>query len=112
VEISQSRRTMAPLVPKPWNFQGIASRLVVGGNGEPTSGSDLFPALWETRQEETMLYWALVFFVVAVVAAVFGFGGIAAAAAGIAKILFFVFLALFALTVIAHLIGGHRRPKF
>ena len=31
-----------------------------------------------------MLYWALVFFVVAILAAIFGFGGIAAGAAGIA----------------------------
>ncbi|MGA8154016.1 MAG: DUF1328 family protein [Terriglobales bacterium] len=36
-----------------------------------------------------MLYWALVFLVVALVAAIFGFGGIALAAAGIAKFLFF-----------------------
>ncbi|MDM8164450.1 DUF1328 domain-containing protein [Roseovarius sp.] len=42
-----------------------------------------------------MLYWALVFFVVAIVAAVFGFGGIASASAGIAQILFFVLLVLF-----------------
>ena len=39
-----------------------------------------------------MLYYAVVFFVIALIAAVFGFGGIAAGAAGIAKILFFVFL--------------------
>jgi uncharacterized membrane protein YtjA (UPF0391 family) len=38
-----------------------------------------------------MLYWAAVFFVIALVAAIFGFGGIAAGAAGIAKTLFFVF---------------------
>lgn len=56
-----------------------------------------------------MLYWALVFFVIAVIAAVFGFGGIAAAAVGIAKILFFVFLALFVLTLIAHLFGRRRQ---
>ena len=30
-----------------------------------------------------MLYWAILFFVVAIVAAVFGFGGIASASAGI-----------------------------
>ena len=42
-----------------------------------------------------MLYYAAVFFVVAIVAAIFGFGGIAAGAIGIAKILFFVFLVLF-----------------
>ncbi|MGB3038959.1 MAG: DUF1328 domain-containing protein, partial [Methyloceanibacter sp.] len=36
-----------------------------------------------------MLYWALVFLIVALVAAALGFGGIAGASAGIAKILFF-----------------------
>ena len=33
-----------------------------------------------------MLYYAVVFFLIALVAALFGFGGIAASAAGIAKI--------------------------
>ena len=55
-----------------------------------------------------MLYWALIFFIVALVAALFGFGGIAAASAGIAKILFFVFLILFAVSLIA---GMVRRPS-
>ena len=41
-----------------------------------------------------MLYYALVFFIVAIVAAIFGFGGIAAGAVEIAKILFFIALAL------------------
>jgi uncharacterized membrane protein YtjA (UPF0391 family) len=40
-----------------------------------------------------MLYYALVFLVVALIAGFLGFGGVAFAAAGIAKILFFVFLA-------------------
>jgi uncharacterized membrane protein YtjA (UPF0391 family) len=39
-----------------------------------------------------MLYWAAVFFVIAIIAAVFGFGGIAVGAAGVTKVLFFVFL--------------------
>ncbi len=39
-----------------------------------------------------MLYYAVVFFVVALIAAVFGFSGIAAGAAGVAKILFVLFL--------------------
>jgi uncharacterized membrane protein YtjA (UPF0391 family) len=56
-----------------------------------------------------MLYWALVFFVVALVAALFGFGGIAIAAAGVAKILFFVFLVLFAISLISHLSGRGAR---
>ena len=53
-----------------------------------------------------MLYWAVVFFVVAIIAALFGFGGIAAGATEIAKILFFVFLVLF---VVSLLFGGFRR---
>jgi uncharacterized membrane protein YtjA (UPF0391 family) len=53
-----------------------------------------------------MLYWAAVFFVVALIAAIFGFGGIVAPAMEIAKILFFVFLVLF---VISLLFGGLRR---
>ena len=40
----------------------------------------------------SMLYWAIVFAIIALVAGVFGFGGVASASAGIARILFFVFL--------------------
>ena len=43
-------------------------------------------------EDSVMLYWAAVFFVIALLAAIFGFGGLAASAAGVAKILFFVFL--------------------
>ena len=52
-----------------------------------------------------MLYWAAVFFVIALVAALFGFGGIAAGAVEIAKILFFVFVIIFAVTLVLGLIG-------
>ena len=41
-----------------------------------------------------MLYYAVVFFVIALIAAAFGFGGIAASAVGIGKILFIVFAVL------------------
>ncbi len=41
-----------------------------------------------------MLYYTIVFFVIALIAAVFGFGGIAASAVGIAKILFLIFIVL------------------
>jgi uncharacterized membrane protein YtjA (UPF0391 family) len=54
-----------------------------------------------------MLYWALVFLVVALIAALFGFTGIYVAAAGIAKILFFVFIVLLLVSLLA---GGLRRP--
>jgi uncharacterized membrane protein YtjA (UPF0391 family) len=55
--------------------------------------------------EERMLYWALVFFIVAIIAAIFGFGGIAVAAAGIAKILFFIFLVIFLVALISGLVA-------
>jgi uncharacterized membrane protein YtjA (UPF0391 family) len=55
-----------------------------------------------------MLYWAVVFFVVALIAAVFGFTGIAMASAGIAKILFVIFLVLFLISLVSHLAGGRR----
>jgi uncharacterized membrane protein YtjA (UPF0391 family) len=42
-----------------------------------------------------MLYWTLIFLVIALVAGVLGFSGIASAASGIAKILFVIFLVLF-----------------
>jgi uncharacterized membrane protein YtjA (UPF0391 family) len=41
-----------------------------------------------------MLYWSIMFFVIALVAAVFGFGGLAHESAYIAKILAFVGLVL------------------
>lgn len=53
-----------------------------------------------------MLYYAVVFFIVALIAALFGFTGIAAGAVGIAKILFFVFILLF---VVSLVMGMMRR---
>jgi len=55
-----------------------------------------------------MLYYSLVFLVVAIVAGLLGFGAIAFAAAGIAKLLFFIFLILFLVSMITHLGRGQR----
>jgi uncharacterized membrane protein YtjA (UPF0391 family) len=52
-----------------------------------------------------MLYYAVIFLVIAMIAALFGFGLIASTAAGIAKILFFVFLIMF----LASLVAGMAR---
>jgi len=57
-----------------------------------------------------MLYWALVFFLVAIVAGVLGFGGIAAATAQIAQILFFIFRVLFLASLIVSLVTRRRPP--
>ena len=55
-----------------------------------------------------MLYWAAVFFIIAIIAAVFGFGGVAAGASSIATILFWIFLVLFIVSLLA---GVVRRPR-
>jgi uncharacterized membrane protein YtjA (UPF0391 family) len=54
-----------------------------------------------------MLYWALIFFIVAIVAALFGFTDIAAGAATVARFLFFLFVLFF---IIALLFGVLRPP--
>ena len=54
-----------------------------------------------------MLYWSVVFLIIALIAALFGFTGVYVAAAGIAKILFFVFIILFVLSLLT---GSMRRP--
>ena len=51
-----------------------------------------------------MLYYAALFFVIALIAAVFGFGGIAAGAVEIGKILFFVFLVIAVITFVMSLL--------
>ena len=61
------------------------------------------------KGEATMLYWALVFLIVALVAAALGFGGIAGASAGIAKILFFIFLVLLLVSLVTHFMRGSVR---
>ena len=52
-----------------------------------------------------MLYYAVIFLIIALVAALFGFGVVASTAAGVAKILFFVFLIMF----LASLVMGMGR---
>ncbi len=59
-------------------------------------------------EEDAMLYYSLIFLIVAVIAGFFGFGGVATAASGIAQILFFVFLVGFIITAVA---GGMTRAK-
>jgi uncharacterized membrane protein YtjA (UPF0391 family) len=65
--------------------------------------SDAFRFFCDITRRLKMLYYAVVFLVIALVAGLLGFGGIAGASAGIAQILFFVFLALLVLSLIAGL---------
>lgn len=54
-----------------------------------------------------MLYWTLVFLVIALLAGALGFGGLASTSAGIARILFGIFLILFLVSAVMQLLGGH-----
>jgi uncharacterized membrane protein YtjA (UPF0391 family) len=72
------------------------------GNAVASLKSGIEPRLKILGKEITMLYYALVFLLIALFAGVLGFGGIAFAAAGIAKIFFVVFLVLFVLGMAAH----------
>ena len=53
-----------------------------------------------TFNEAVMLYYALVFFVLALIAAALGFGGIGGALASVAQTLAIVFIVLFVLSLI------------
>jgi uncharacterized membrane protein YtjA (UPF0391 family) len=53
--------------------------------------------------EKVMLYWALMFLVIALVAGIFGFGGIASTATGMAQILFVIALVMFVVSLFAGL---------
>jgi uncharacterized membrane protein YtjA (UPF0391 family) len=57
-----------------------------------------------------MLYWAVIFLVIALVAALFGFGGIAETSADIAQILFIIFLVLFLISLFFGWRGRRRGP--
>lgn len=51
-----------------------------------------------------LLYWALIFLIVAVVAGVMGFGKVAGGATDIARILFFLFIVIFLVLLVMRLI--------
>ena len=54
-----------------------------------------------------MLYWTIVFLVIAIIAGALGFGIIGGMAYTAAKVLFFIFLVLFVLSLLG---GVTRRP--
>jgi len=56
-----------------------------------------------------MLYYALVFLVIALVAGLLGFGVVAFAAAEVARICFFIFLILFVVSLFSH-VARRRLP--
>jgi uncharacterized membrane protein YtjA (UPF0391 family) len=57
-----------------------------------------------------MLYYALVFLVLALLAGALGFGVVAFAAAEIARICFFIFVVLFLVSLISHVFRRSSNP--
>jgi len=57
-----------------------------------------------------MLYYSLVFLIIALVAGLLGFGVVAFAAAEVARICFFIFIVLFLVSLIAHVFGRTSIP--
>jgi uncharacterized membrane protein YtjA (UPF0391 family) len=55
-----------------------------------------------------LLYWAVVFLVVALVAALFGFGGVAGTAMEGARLLFWVAIVLFVVSLIVSFVRRDR----
>jgi uncharacterized membrane protein YtjA (UPF0391 family) len=51
-------------------------------------------------KENTMIKWAIIFFIVSIVAGFFGFTNVAAKSRTIAKVLFFIALAIFLVVLI------------
>jgi uncharacterized membrane protein YtjA (UPF0391 family) len=70
-----------------------------------TTKHDRAPTAAHRKQESLMLYYAIVFLIIALIAGFFGFFSVAGVAAGIAKVLFVIFIILF----IASLLFGRRR---
>jgi len=56
-----------------------------------------------------MLYYSLIFLIIALIAGVLGFGVVAFAAAEIARIFFFVFIVLFVVSLIVPRFRGSAR---
>jgi uncharacterized membrane protein YtjA (UPF0391 family) len=78
---------------------------MASGNEAASNARETDSAAGSGRRERRnkMLYYALVFLLIAIVAAVLGFGGVAVISAGIAKILFFIFIVLFLVSLITHM---------
>jgi uncharacterized membrane protein YtjA (UPF0391 family) len=55
---------------------------------------------------DSMLRWALIFFIISIIAGAFGFTGISAAASGVARVLFFIFIVIFLIFLVLGLMAG------
>jgi uncharacterized membrane protein YtjA (UPF0391 family) len=68
-----------------------------------TAIADAISAKEKGEAMGNLLYWAVVFLIVAVIAAVLGFGGVAGTAVAGAQLLFWVAIVLFIISLVAGL---------
>src|SRR6202011_2703071 len=87
---------------------GTGRRSTLFPKKTPVNKLDAVARATRLRRGLAMLYWALVFLVIAVIAGLLGFGGVASTAAGIAQVLFFIFLVVFVIALVMGL--GSRGP--
>jgi len=77
--------------------------------GPPAAGTMCFPrGLFARKGRSQMLYYALVFLVIAIVAGILGFGGIAGVSVSIAQFLVFLFVVMLVLSLIARMFPRSR----
>jgi uncharacterized membrane protein YtjA (UPF0391 family) len=79
-----------------WNIWQSTPDLV-----ESQWGAMTWVAAWNRLKNESMLYYTIIFLIVALIAGALGFWGLAGLAASIAKILFVVFLVFFVISLIS-----------
>lgn len=75
---------------------------MAGHGAEYTIFTQLACNVLSHRRENKMLYYALLFLLIAIVAAVAGFGGLASISAAVAKALFFAFVIVFFISLLFH----------
>jgi uncharacterized membrane protein YtjA (UPF0391 family) len=91
---------------KPQNYRDSTPQIQIERDSSAAAGRLLSVSATNsgaTTQGGIMLYWTIMFLVIALIAGVLGFTGVAVAAAGIAKLLFVVFLVLFVISLFTHL---------
>jgi uncharacterized membrane protein YtjA (UPF0391 family) len=89
------------------------------GHSDPVGSSALEPARYlrvdppSWREKEAtvgnLLYWAVIFLVVALISAALGFTGVAGTAMEGARLLFWVAIILFIVSIVAGVFRGRRR---
>jgi len=80
------------------------------GGGRPAGRRAAVEITGAETKESHMLYYSLVFLVVALIAGLLGFGGVAGAASSIAQVLFGLFLIIFLVSLVMGIFARGRPP--